>query len=406
LWEQQQFKAAIPLSTDSFSIQEFRGDSSVGIWLLLAPLLAGSSYLAWSNKCQLEYDEKFKQLEDLKTYFKLTTTSAKNERQFKSTAIDQKWDTQRVKAGQISVEAVQDKLRRQAEVQDRAHTSTIKEFDLTDSQLDKTIAENQLAAAEATKKLDKLTGNIQDSKPNNQSPNEQLKNALIDALKNHEGGWLWYLVEAFTPIIIHGKAGSYKSYTGACIALVKHYLIDAKIKSIADIDYDQNQNDSWKFLVPLEPNIYGQGIDWESYNDGYLAAIERSKHRTLKDKPIVSIWDELTNAKGKFENAPNIVPFVIATPRKRNEHCILISHNLTQDCLGGCSGISEPIKTQTYRLNLKTSPQSKPLFKGVLEGLVDADGDELEQHPITLPKWLRPEIIYGHFNGQPINFEN
>ncbi|MFM6139638.1 MAG: hypothetical protein ACKPCP_36795, partial [Sphaerospermopsis kisseleviana] len=176
--------------------------------------------------------------------------------------------------------------------------------------------------------------------------------------------------------------------------------------SIADIDYDQNKNDAWKFLVPLEPNIYGQGIDWESYNDGYIAAIERSKHRTLKDKPIVSIWDELTNAKGKFDNAPNIVPFVIATPRKRNEHCILISHNLTQDCLGGCSGISEPIKTQTYRLNLKTTPQAKPLFKGILEGLVDADGNELEQHPVTLPDWLRPEKIYQHFNGKPIDFDN
>jgi hypothetical protein len=275
------------------------------------------------------------------------------------------------------------------------------------SELRKDTVKNQLETVETQRKIDKLSGNsIKDDQPKIIPNNEQLKQSLINALKSHENSWLWYLVESFTPIIIHGKAGSYKSYTAAAIALLKHYLIDAKIESIADIDYDQNKNDAWKFLVPLEPNIYGQGIDWESYNEGYIAAIERSKHRTLKDNPIVSIWDELTNAKGKFDNAPNIVPFVIATPRKRNEHCILISHNLTQDCLGGCSGIAESIKTQTYRLKLKTTPQSKPLFKGILEGLVDADGNELEQHPVTLPDWLRPEKIYQHFNGKPIDFDS
>ena len=211
-------------------------------------------------------------------------------------------------------------------------------------------------------------------------------------------------MESFTPIIIWGKPGSYKSYTAAAIALLKHYLIDAGIESIADIDYEQNKNASWKYLIPLEPNVYGDGINWESYGEAYLDAVTRSKTRTLQNKPIVSIWDELTNAKGKFSNAENIIPFVIATPRKRNEHCILISHNLTQGCLGGCESISEPIKTQTYRLKLKTNPESKPLFKGILQGLVNSEGDELEDHPVTLPNWLRPEIIYGHFNGKSINF--
>jgi hypothetical protein len=57
-------------------------------------------------------------------------------------------------------------------------------------------------------------------------------------------------------------------------------------------------------------------------------------------------------------------------------------------------------------LNLKTNPQAKPLFKGVLEGLVDDDGNELEQHQVSLPKWFRPEIIWGHFHGKAIKFED
>lgn len=271
------------------------------------------------------------------------------------------------------------------------------------AKLEREAAEEDVLTAKARKEISKLTqSNCVKNTP--ASSNTVLINSMIEALKAHESGWLWYLVESFTPIIIWGKAGSYKSYTAATIALLKHYLIDAKIESIADIDFEQNREASWKYLVPLEPGVYGNGIDWESYNEGYLAAIERSKTRTLKNKPIVSIWDELTNANGQFENASKIVPWVIATPRKRNEHTILLTHNLTQGCLGGCEKISDAIHSQTYRLNLKTSPDAKPLFKGVLEGLVDAGGDELPEHKVSLPAWFRPEIIHGHFNGSPIEF--
>lgn len=283
-----------------------------------------------------------------------------------------------------------------------------KGLQLSFSESDKAISENELQTAKNYKELAKILRTEQQDTSENETSTgfEEEKQTLIEALKSHEDGWLWYLVQSFTPIIIYGKAGSYKSYSAACIALLKHYLIDAKIQSIADVDFNQNRNDSWKYLVPLEPAIYGAGIDWEDYGNGYTDAIERSKTRTLKDSPIVSIWDELTNAKGKFDNAPNIIPFVIATPRKRNEHCILISHGLTQDNLGGCESISEPIKTQTYRLNLKTNPTGKPLFKGTLNGLVDEEGEELEDKKVTLPLWFRPELIHGHFNNSPINFDN
>lgn len=282
-----------------------------------------------------------------------------------------------------------------------------KELELRFSESDKAISENELEAAKNYRDLAKIRDKQQSSTEpaRNNAPLEQEKQSLVEALKSHEDGWLWYLVQSFTPIIIYGKAGSYKSYSAACVALLKHYLIDAKIQSIADVDFNQNRNESWKYLNPLEPRIYGAGIDWEDYGNAYLDAIERSRTRTLNDSPIVSVWDELTNAKGKFENAPNIIPFVIATPRKRNEHCILISHGLTQDNLGGCESISDAIKTQTYRLNLKTNPVGQPLFKGTLNGLVDEDGEELEDKKITLPSWFRPEIIHGHFNSSPIIFD-
>lgn len=56
------------------------------LWLIMQ---SRNSTLSWANKCQIDYDEKFQQLEDLKSYFKLTTVLARNEREFKATAINQ-----------------------------------------------------------------------------------------------------------------------------------------------------------------------------------------------------------------------------------------------------------------------------------------------------------------------------
>ncbi len=215
------------------------------------------------------------------------------------------WDSHRVKAKQISVQAVNDKLDRQQEVQNKLHASALKELDLAGSDMDKKIAENNRDKHKADKESQKLLGVKNEDNQVLDSSNKQLVNQLVKALKDHEDGWLWYLIESFTPIFIYGKAGSFKSYTAACITLLKHFLIDASVESIADTDYDQNKKKSWKYITPFEPEIYGAGIDWDSYNEAYLAAIERSKTRTLEDTPIVSIWDELTNAKNKFENAIN-----------------------------------------------------------------------------------------------------
>ncbi|NJO31176.1 MAG: hypothetical protein HC874_29195, partial [Richelia sp. SL_2_1] len=39
-------------------------------------------------------------------------------------------------------------------------------------------------------------------------------------------------------------------------------------------------------------------------------------------------------------------------------------------------------------------------------GLKDMKGNNLEDVEKTLPSWFRPELIHGHFNDSPINFEN
>ena len=41
----------------------------------------------------------------------------------------------------------------------------------------------------------------------------------------------------------------------------------------------------------------------------------------------------------------------------------------------------------------------------VVHGLVDENGNELEEVERTLPVWLKANKIYGYFNGNAINFE-
>ncbi|MFM6247970.1 MAG: hypothetical protein ACKPEQ_02275 [Dolichospermum sp.] len=46
-----------------------------------------------------------------------------------------------------------------------------------------------------------------------------------------------------------------------------------------------------------------------------------------------------------------------------------------------------------------------PLPRVVVKyGLVDADGNNLEDVEKTLPAWFHPQKIHDHFNGKPIIF--
>ncbi|RUT04418.1 hypothetical protein DSM106972_046460 [Dulcicalothrix desertica PCC 7102] len=53
-----------------------------------------------------------------------------------------------------------------------------------------------------------------------------------------------------------------------------------------------------------------------------------------------------------------------------------------------------------------TADGEKPLPRIVVkQGLVDAQGNKLEDVEHTLPSWFMAETLYIHFNGQPINFD-
>lgn len=409
IWDEKAPELELSVDSSSLDVKRFNNLSKHTdiIMYLISIGCISTAYIWQSGLYKHESKLCFERIKRIENDVIGTAYNANRTRQYNQKLAQQTWNTRELEQGLIDSEGLQKQIAKQEVLEDAKYKTVYKSYEREQSEHEKVIAENLRDASKADKERNKITGvslGNGKEKTDSSKQRQELINSLTEALKQYENGWLCYLVQSFTPIILWGKAGSYKSYTAACLALLKHYLIDAKLESIADIDYHQNKDKSWEYLTRLEPNVYGNGIDWTDYGRAYNDAIERSKTRTQKDKPIVSIWDELTNANGQFENASKIIPFVIATPRKRNEHCILLSHNLTQACLGGCENIAEPIKTQTYRLQLKSNPMGEPLFKGNLNGLVNDDGDFLDELPITLPKWLRPEIIYNHFNGHPIEF--
>ncbi|MBN3924632.1 ATP-binding protein [Nostoc sp. NMS4] len=405
VWEAEQFRAAIPLSEGSFSIQEFRGDKSGSPWLLLAPVLAGSAYLAWSDKCKSDYDEKFEQLEGLKSYFKLITVSARNERQFKATAINQSWDTQRVKAGQISIDAVQDRLKKQSEIQDRSHSSTVKQFDLNDSQIDKTIAENQVAVAEAAKKLTKLQGQeINDKFDSNRLSSQQLKNSIIEALKNHEDGWLWKVINNKKPIWVLGEAGSGKSTLAASIIMLRQYLFDMPLYQLIDIHAGDNLKKAWKYL---NPQLVAQSEEEISgaFDDARERWLDRINNQTDKKQQQLLV-DEFTNYSDSDivkEPARKFVKASLSDPRKAEERLVCIAHYFTNTAAGGGTGSSKGRARGTIQIDRKTADGDTPLSVASLNGLNDSEGEAEVDKKILIPNWLTPDKIHNHFNNKPIN---
>ncbi|MBF2067247.1 MAG: ATP-binding protein [Calothrix sp. C42_A2020_038] len=158
VWEQKQFESETPIPESALIIRNIPATQSNAIWFLVAPIASGLAYLSWAKKTEIKEELAYYELEGYKTEIKEISVNARNERDFKSKQIDSNWDKLRVKAGHISVEGMQDKFKRQTEVQDKTHASALKQFDLADSEMDKKIAENLRDKHKADKESQKVLG--------------------------------------------------------------------------------------------------------------------------------------------------------------------------------------------------------------------------------------------------------
>jgi hypothetical protein len=267
------------------------------------------------------------------------------------------------------------------------------------SQLEKETTKNNLETLETQRKIDKLSKSNQDF--NQPTPNEQLKQSLIDALKSHEDGYLWFIISALKPLWLIGNPGSGKTTTASAIALIRKYCLYAPIEYLIDRHATGDNADVWKFLKPkniaeIEDNIAA------TMQDNIIFWGNR-----IKSKPqdrLQVIVDEFTNLRGIVGDiADTWFKFSLTDPRKAKCYVLGITHNDTNTTFP--EGTKDTRKAGMILVQKFSANGETPLPRIVVRyGLVDADGNNFEDVEKTLPSWLHPQKIHDHFNGKPLDF--
>ncbi|MFM6341716.1 MAG: hypothetical protein ACKPGP_13790 [Dolichospermum sp.] len=278
---------------------------------------------------------------------------------------------------------------------------SLKSHQLQLSELDKETAKNNLETLETQRKIDKLSGkSIKDDQPK-LSPDEQLKTSLIDALKNHEDGYLWDIIINRKPLWIIGGMGSGKTWTSCTFSLLRKYLLDADIEYLIDRHYNGDNADIWQYLKAK--NIA------ENENEIISTFEELAQYwmSRIKSKPTnftQTVVDEFTHLRTLTGDvADTIFKLHLSDCRKAKNLFVGVTHQDTNESFA--PGSAAMRKAGIILLQKFSKDGEKPLDRVVVKyGLNNSNGDELEDIEKTLPNWFYPQKIHNHFNGEPIIF--
>jgi hypothetical protein len=285
---------------------------------------------------------------------------------------------------------------------------SMKNHELQLSEMDKQIVDNRLQVAETNKKLSKLSSTPQDEhKASTQSPSDQLKTSLVDALKSHEDGWLWKIIDNQKPVWVLGEAGSGKSTLAASIVMLRQYLFDMPLYQLIDAHAGDNLRHSWKYL---KPQFIAQTEDdiAQAFDDARERWLDRINNQPDKTSQQLLV-DEFTNySESDITNEParKFVKASLSDPRKAEERLVCIAHFFTNTATGGSGGTAKGRARGTIQIDRKTADGKKPLPVATINGLNDSSGEAEVDKKVTIPDWLTPDKILDHFNGKPINFED
>lgn len=235
------------------------------------------------------------------------------------------------------------------------------------------------------------------------------KTSLVAFLKKYQKGWLWDLIDqsprqegksfrVLMPIMIIGAAGSYKSYFGSYIALARLLLNGHRVE-INDPHGHKNRRKAWASLLAVGSNLYGVGGDYGEIADRISEFVNvRCKEEGDDETPdFTPIWDEVTNysAMPETKNSSELLLRMQASDaRKLGEAPIVITHNDTNEALGGSKGMQAAIKRGFIKIRLDVDQANgSPLFKGVIEYPEDSRGNQVIREISFDPEWLHPEKL-------------
>ncbi|MFM6005774.1 MAG: hypothetical protein ACKPA7_19115, partial [Sphaerospermopsis kisseleviana] len=271
------------------------------------------------------------------------------------------------------------------------------------SELRKDTTKNQLETLETQRKIDKLAGRAKPDDHPKLSPNEQLKTVLIEALKQHEDGYLWTIISSLKPLWLIGNQGSGKTFTASAISLVRKYCLDSPIEYLIDRHATGDNAEVWRFLAPKNIAEIEEDIS-SMMQDNIIFWGNRIKQKP-NDKLQV-IVDEFTNLRGLIGDlADTWFKLSLTDTRKAKCYLLGITHNDTNSSFA--EGTKDTRKAGMILIQKFSANGETPLPRVVIRyGLVDGNGNNLEDIERTLPNWFYPKKIHQHFNGVPINFED
>ncbi|RCJ15032.1 hypothetical protein A6S26_34700 [Nostoc sp. ATCC 43529] len=278
---------------------------------------------------------------------------------------------------------------------------SLKSHELQIAELSKQIAENLLSEAELKRKLEKINKPMSDAKQS--TADEQVKQILIEALKNHEDGWLWTIIKAVKPLWIIGEQGTGKTNTSVAVGLVRKYCLGVAVFRIADRHLNGANSKVWKLLEAKEKADNDLAII-EVLQDTYERRLKRIG-LDLDDKQAEQfLLDEFTHLKDiDEETVKKFIKSTFSDTRKAKERFIGVTHLGTNEAFG--DGTAAMRKAGSILIEKFTADGEKPLSRVVIKhGLADAQGNKLEDVEHTLPGWFEAFTIHKHFNDKPIDF--
>jgi hypothetical protein len=316
--------------------------------------------------------------------------------------------------GEGELTHLQQVLKRSNAVDEAKFDLALSEIAASKSQFTKSKSENLRDAAKADKEMNKVLNKGSSSGNNTtaDSKNKELINQLVNALKEHSDGWLYKILSIQKPLWIIGGQGAGKSTLAASIILLRHYILGWELIEIIDAHAQKNCTKAWKYLMELGDNrtaVIGANNDYESINESFTSIISRWATRSEDDTPTQSLVDEYTNlsdAELCKDSSGRFVKHSLSDIRKAAEYWVFIAHYFTATATGDAKGTHKAKVNQTIQIERYSADAKTPLSNATLNGLVNEKGKVIQDLEVTIPNWLRPETIYGHFNGKPINFED
>ena len=267
---------------------------------------------------------------------------------------------------------------------------------------------DDLEIVKAKKEIQKILGDKSTPDINTTASDKQLITDLIDALKAHEGGWMWKIIDNQTPLWLIGRQGCGKTWKAATFAMVRKYCLGMPVRHLIDEHATGDNTKIWKYLEPQEITASLDDIadTFDSICDSWKLRIsgKNEQEQPANITPEQIVIDEYTELKSEVgEPAEKFYKRHLKDTRKAKSYVIGVTHNDTNSSYP--EGTQAQRESGTILIQAFSANGRAPLPRvKVVRGLLDEFGNEQPDFEATIPSWFMPETIYKHFNGSPIQF--